>query len=69
LHEKTVCHRDLKPNNILVATLPVLGRTTGRFKITDFGLATVVGNMKTVCGTPGSPRVLHAAARVLHHLR
>ncbi|AMD21132.1 HEL149Wp [Eremothecium sinecaudum] len=49
IHAQGISHRDLKPDNILIAQDdPVL------VKITDFGLAKIQGNgtfMKTFCGT------------------
>lgn len=50
LHSNRIVHRDLKPENLLFSTgvMDVL-------KITDFGLARLVGqadHMTTLCGTP-----------------
>ena len=50
MHERGICHRDLKPDNILVVTEdPMI------VKISDFGLAKMVRDeatfMKTFCGT------------------
>lgn len=50
LHQQGIAHRDLKPENIL---LEKKGSMT--IKITDFGLARLVGElemMTTLCGTP-----------------
>ncbi|PRP75093.1 protein kinase 1 [Planoprotostelium fungivorum] len=50
LHEKGVSHRDLKPENILLSD-----DRCNQIKLTDFGLARIVGDsetMKTTCGTP-----------------
>lgn len=49
LHNNGVAHRDLKPDNLLVA-----GCKPFRIKISDFGMSKVVGNdfLKTPCGTP-----------------
>ena len=55
LHEKCgMMHRDLKFQNVLVATMPTYD-TKGVFKITDFGISTACGNHTTICGTPGAP--------------
>ncbi len=46
MHRRSVCHSDLKPNNILVSR-------TGDVKIIDFGLARVKGEVRDrVQGTP-----------------
>ncbi len=46
LHSKNVVYRDLKPENLLIAT-------DGYLKLTDFGFAKVVdGRTYTLCGTP-----------------
>ncbi|KAI9324423.1 kinase-like domain-containing protein [Zopfochytrium polystomum] len=64
LHERDIVHRDLKPENILLVS-----KKPGdfRLKISDFGLAKLVGEdsfMKTLCGTPNyvAPEVLSPAA-------
>ena len=53
LHEKGVCHRDLKLDNIL---LTKNCRSSARLKVTDFGLSKegVMGSskMKSFVGTP-----------------
>lgn len=74
LHERGITHRDIKPDNILVAN-----HTPYTFKITDFGLSKIVKNaetfLKSFCGTllycapeiyPGFQRVkmgLHPSKR------
>jgi CRP-like cAMP-binding protein/tRNA A-37 threonylcarbamoyl transferase component Bud32 len=54
IHSKNIIFRDLKPENLLIAT-------DGYIKVVDFGLAKLVPNGKTytLCGTPAyaSPEV------------
>eukprot|EP01147_Barroeca_monosierra_P003685 gene3685-6237_t len=62
LHEQGVAHRDLKPENILLASTD----NDSLVKVTDFGLAKLVGPqsfMKTMCGTPSyqAPEVLNTS--------
>eukprot|EP00051_Salpingoeca_urceolata_P006284 m.83313 g.83313 ORF g.83313 m.83313 type:complete len:484 (+) comp14762_c0_seq2:55-1506(+) len=61
LHSHDVAHRDLKPENVLLASKD----DYALLKLTDFGLAKLVGPqsfMKTMCGTPTyqAPEVLQA---------
>jgi serine/threonine-protein kinase CHEK2 len=59
-----ITHRDLKPDNILLATKDV----DTLLKLSDFGLSKVVRNeseLTTVCGTPNyvAPEVLRTQGR------
>jgi len=59
LHSRDIVHRDLKPENILFEN-----KESNRIKITDFGLARIVGAremMSTICGTPQyiAPEVIY----------
>ncbi|KAG0221490.1 hypothetical protein BGX31_009797 [Mortierella sp. GBA43] len=58
LHDRGIVHRDLKPENILV-----MDKETMTVKISDFGLAKMIGEqvlMNTICGTPSyvAPEVI-----------
>jgi serine/threonine protein kinase len=60
LHQQNIVHRDLKPENILF-----VDDHSDAVKITDFGLARLVGNaelMQTLCGTPAyvAPEIIRA---------
>merc|ERR1719160_666771 len=47
LHSKCICHRDIKPDNFMVAN--------DRLKLSDFGLALILPKGKLLterCGTP-----------------
>jgi serine/threonine protein kinase len=52
LHRKKITHRDIKPDNILLADM---GSANFTVKLSDFGLSKVVNNdetfLKTFCGT------------------
>jgi len=65
LHSRGIAHRDLKPENLIYEDDPEKN-PRALVKITDFGLAKLLGHdeltgmMKTACGTPGyvAPEIL-----------
>ena len=69
LHDRNIVHRDLKPENILMASR----YEDTQIKITDFGLAKLIGGTgpgsaaRTYCGTPQyfAPEVLQRKNSVL----
>ena len=55
LHQQGICHRDIKPDNILFSE-------EKKLKITDFSLANNdMTRLEGVCGTPGymAPEIFH----------
>ncbi|CAD8164251.1 unnamed protein product [Paramecium octaurelia] len=52
IHEKNICHRDIKLENILI--------TNKKIKLIDFGFSTIYNSITCHCGTPSymSPEVV-----------
>lgn len=64
LHDHSITHRDLKPDNILLET----AESETLIKISDFGLSKLVQNnsaLRTLCGTPlyVAPEILQTQGR------
>eukprot|EP01104_Vermistella_antarctica_P017521 TRINITY_DN6213_c0_g1_i1.p1 TRINITY_DN6213_c0_g1~~TRINITY_DN6213_c0_g1_i1.p1 ORF type:complete len:517 (-),score=183.77 TRINITY_DN6213_c0_g1_i1:30-1580(-) len=61
LHSNGIAHRDLKPENILLDS----SKGGVNIKVTDFGLARVIGEkemMKSLCGSP-----MYCAPEIIRH--
>jgi tRNA A-37 threonylcarbamoyl transferase component Bud32 len=59
-HSKGVIHRDIKPSNVIVDE-------SGRARITDFGIAILVGDKRlTAAGTPIGTAVYMSPEQILH---
>lgn len=57
-HEQDVTHRDVKPDNVLLAT-PWTAGTTGDVRVSDFGIASVVADrQRTTTGLLGTPQYM-----------
>jgi tRNA A-37 threonylcarbamoyl transferase component Bud32 len=54
LHERSICHRDVKPSNVLFSTTAATNGTARSLKLCDFGFAihSRDGRCSTMCGTP-----------------
>lgn len=64
LHDKNITHRDLKPDNVLLATTD----EETLIKVSDFGLSKSDATMRTLCGTPlyVAPEILSTGGRGLY---
>ena len=57
-HERAVTHRDVKPDNVLLAT-PWTAGATGDVRVSDFGIASVVADrQRTTTGLLGTPQYM-----------
>ena len=57
-HERDVTHRDVKPDNVLLATRWTAG-ATGDVRVSDFGIASVVADrQRTTTGLLGTPQYM-----------
>lgn len=64
LHDKNITHRDLKPDNVLLASTD----EETLLKVSDFGLSKSDATMRTLCGTPlyVAPEILSTGGRGLY---